>query len=81
MNEQALIDELRKPEYAGLTDQQAADAVNAKTVQQSAPVAAQHRERDEHLRRIGDARAVGPVAHCPGIGHQVVEGLPEQAVH
>jgi hypothetical protein len=33
MNEQALIDELKLPQYAGLTDQQAADAVNAKTVQ------------------------------------------------
>ena len=32
MNEQALIDELKQPQYAGLTDQQAADAVNAKTV-------------------------------------------------
>lgn len=31
-NEQALMDELSKPEYANLTDQQAADAVNAKTV-------------------------------------------------
>jgi len=40
MNEQALIDELRKPEYAGLTDQQAADAVNAKTVTIRQPVAA-----------------------------------------
>lgn len=27
-----LSDELAKPEYAGLTDQQAADAINAKTV-------------------------------------------------
>jgi hypothetical protein len=40
MNEQALIDELRKPEYAGLTDQQAADEVNAKTVTIRQPVAA-----------------------------------------
>ena len=40
MNEQALIEELRKPEYAGLTDQQAADAVNAKTVTIRQPVAA-----------------------------------------
>jgi hypothetical protein len=41
MNESALIDELRKPEYAGLTDQQAADAVNAKTVTIRQPVAAE----------------------------------------
>jgi hypothetical protein len=45
MNEQALIDELRKPEYQGLTDQQAADAINAKTVQQAA------------IKRIGDNTA------------------------
>ena len=32
MNEQALINELRKPEYQGLSDQDAADAINAKTV-------------------------------------------------
>jgi hypothetical protein len=41
MNEQALIDELRKPEYAGLSDQEAADAVNAKTVTIRQPVAAE----------------------------------------
>jgi hypothetical protein len=38
MNEQALIDELKLPQYAGLTDQQAADTVNAKTVQIRRPV-------------------------------------------
>jgi len=38
MNEQALIDELRKPEYAGLSDQEAADVVNAKTVTIRQPV-------------------------------------------
>ena len=64
MNEQALIDELRKPEYVGLTDQQAADAVNAKTVQQSAPVAAQQirltlasRGKLAAIKRIGDNTA------------------------
>ena len=40
MNEQALIDELKKPEYQGLTDQQAADAINAKTVVVRSPVPA-----------------------------------------
>ena len=40
MNESALIDELRKPEYATMSDQQAADAVNAKTVGIRQPVAA-----------------------------------------
>ena len=32
MNEQALIAELKQPQYLALTDQQAADALNAKTV-------------------------------------------------
>ena len=64
MNEQALIDELKQPQYAGLTDQQAADAVNAKTVQQSAPVAAQQirltlasRGKLAAIKRIGDNTA------------------------
>lgn len=35
---QALIDELKKPVYQGLTDQQAADAINAKTVTIRKPV-------------------------------------------
>ena len=35
---QALIDELRKPEYASLGDQAAADAINAKTVTVRKPV-------------------------------------------
>jgi len=38
MNEQALIDELRKPEYATMSDQEAADTVNAKTVTIRQPV-------------------------------------------
>ena len=38
MNEQALDDELAKPEYTGLTDQQAASAVNLKTVSVRVPV-------------------------------------------
>ena len=38
MNEQALIDELSLPEYANLSDQEAADAVNAKTVAERQPV-------------------------------------------
>lgn len=38
MNEQALIDELKQPQYASMSDQQAADAVTAKTVQVRRPV-------------------------------------------
>ena len=40
MNEQILIDELQKPEYSGLSDQQAADAINAKTATIRKPVPA-----------------------------------------
>lgn len=38
MNLEALAEELAKPEYAGMTDQEAADAVNAKTVAVRVPV-------------------------------------------
>jgi len=41
MNEQALIDELKQPQYATMSDQEAADAVNAKTVTIRQPVAAE----------------------------------------
>ena len=41
MNEQALIDELEQPQYATMSDQEAADAVNAKTVTIRQPVAAE----------------------------------------
>ena len=40
MNEQILIAELQKPEYAGLSDQEAADAINAKTATIRKPVPA-----------------------------------------
>jgi hypothetical protein len=64
MNEQALIDELKQPQYATMSDQEAADAVNAKTVQQSAPVPAQQirltlasRGKLAAIKRIGDNTA------------------------
>lgn len=37
-NEQALIEELSRPEYASMSDQEAADAVNAKVVTERQPV-------------------------------------------
>jgi|NOAtaT_6_FD_contig_81_151359_length_919_multi_1_in_0_out_0_2 hypothetical protein len=40
MNEQILIAELQKPEYTGLSDQEAADAINAKTATIRRPVPA-----------------------------------------
>jgi hypothetical protein len=38
MNYQALIDELKKPEYLSLSDQAAADAINAKTLMVRRPI-------------------------------------------
>jgi hypothetical protein len=40
VNEQILIAELQKPEYSGLSDQEAADAINAKTSTIRRPVPA-----------------------------------------
>ena len=64
MNEQALIEELKQPQYATMSDQQAADEVNAKVVQQSAPVPAQQirltlasRGKLAAIKRIGDNTA------------------------
>ena len=64
MNEQALIDELKQPQYQTMTDQQAADAINAKTVQQVTKVEAQairltlaSRGRLAAIKRIGDNTA------------------------
>jgi hypothetical protein len=48
---QALIDELSKPEYASLSDQAAADAINAKTVAVRKPVELWRVE--EHASRKG----------------------------
>ena len=61
MNEQALINELKQPQYQTMTDQQAADAINAKTVQQVRPVEAQQirltlasRGRLAAIKRVGE---------------------------
>lgn len=48
---QALIDELKKPEYASLSDQAAADAINAKTVAIRQPV--ELWKVEEHASRRG----------------------------
>lgn len=48
---QALIDELKKPEYQGKTDQQAADMINAKTVTVRKPV--ELWQVEEHASRKG----------------------------
>lgn len=48
---QALIDELKKPEYIGKTDQQAAEMINAKTVTVRKPV--ELWQVEEHASRKG----------------------------
>jgi hypothetical protein len=48
---QALIDELSKPQYASLSDQAAADAINAKTVAVRKPV--ELWQVEEHASRKG----------------------------
>ena len=48
---QALIDELSKPEYASMSDQAAADAINAKTVAVRKPV--ELWQVEEHASRKG----------------------------
>lgn len=48
---QALIDELKKPEYASLSDQAAADRINAKTVTVRKPV--ELWQVEEHASRKG----------------------------
>jgi hypothetical protein len=48
---QALIDELLKPEYASMSDQAAADAINAKTVTVRKPV--ELWQVEEHASRKG----------------------------
>ena len=57
---QALINELRKPEYASLSDQAAADAINAKTVPIRAPVdlwmVVEHASRNGYRAKLELAR-------------------------
>lgn len=57
---QALIDELRKPEYQGKTDQQAADMINAKTVAIRVPVelwkVVEHSSRNGYRAKLELAR-------------------------
>ena len=60
---QALIDELSKPEYATLSDQAAADAINAKTVTIRKPVdlwmVVEHSSRNGYRAKLELARTNG----------------------
>jgi hypothetical protein len=60
---QALIDELSKPEYASLSDQAAADAINAKTVTVRKPVdlwmVVEHSSRNGYRAKLELARRNG----------------------
>ena len=61
MTQDPLVDELRKPEYASLDDQQAADAINAKTVTYRRPASSAD-VKAAAIRAAGPAwRARGPV--------------------
>ena len=72
---QALLDELRKPEYASLSDQAAADAINAKTL--AVRVLVDLWQIEEYARRNGIRqalkRAEGNEQHpCQGIAIDVL---------
>ena len=72
---QTLIDELRKPEYASLSDQAAADAINAKTLTRR--VLVDLWQIEEYARRNGIRqalkRAEGNSQHpCQGIAIDVL---------
>lgn len=60
---QALLDELRKAEYASLSDQAAADAINAKTVTVRKPVdlwmVVEHSSRNGYRAKLELARTNG----------------------
>jgi uncharacterized radical SAM superfamily protein len=60
---QALIDELSKPEYASMSDQAAADAINAKTVTVRKPVdlwmVVEHSSRNGYRAKLELARTNG----------------------
>lgn len=60
---QALIDELSRPEYASLSDQAAADAINAKTVAIRKPVdlwmVVEHSSRNGYRAKLELARTNG----------------------
>jgi hypothetical protein len=71
----ALLDELRKPEYASLSDQAAADAINAKTV--TVRVLVDLWQIEEYARRNGIRqslrRAEGNAQHpCQGIAIDIL---------
>jgi hypothetical protein len=60
---QALIDELSKPQYASMSDQAAADAINAKTVTVRKPVdlwmVVEHSSRNGYRAKLELARTNG----------------------
>lgn len=72
---QALIDELKKPEYQGKTDQQAADMINAKTVTVRKPV--ELWQVEEHASRKGyratlELAAKDTSNHCQAIAINIL---------
>ena len=72
---QTLLDELRKPEYASLSDQAAADAINAKTV--VIRVLVDLWQIEEYARRNGIRQALkraenNPQHDCQGIAIDIL---------
>ena len=72
---QSLIDELRKPEYQGKTDQQAADLINAKMV--TVRVLVDLWQIEEYARRNGIRQALkraegNPEHDCQGIAIDIL---------
>lgn len=73
---QALIDELKKPEYQGLSDQAAADAINAKIVPIRVPVdlwmVVEHASRNGYRAKLELAR-LDPLNPCRETAINILE--------
>lgn len=73
---QTLIDELKKPEYRGKTDQQAADLINAKTVTVRKPVelwmVVEHASRNGYRAKLELAR-LDPLSPCRETAINILE--------
>jgi hypothetical protein len=80
---QALIDELSKAEYASLSDQAAADAINAKTVAVRKPVdlwmVVEHSSRNGYRAKLELARTNGNHA-CQETAINILEYINSQRI-
>jgi len=81
---QALIDELKKPEYQGKTDQQAADMISAKTVKVRRPV--ELWQVEEHASRKGYRAKLEKASRdstnpCQEIAINILEYIKSSRLH